>query len=58
MDWIAQQNADLTIARVRHLFNTNARADANKLEANLAVKLFANASQQLIIEDALHKHCN
>ena len=30
-DWIAKQNAEPTIARVIHLLNVNARADADEL---------------------------
>ena len=57
-DWIAQQSADPTIARVIHLLNANARADADELEANPALKAFADVWPQLVIEDALSKHCN
>ena len=57
-DWIAQQIADPTIARVVHLLNANARADADELEANPALKAFADVWQQQVIEDALLKHCN
>ena len=57
-DWIAQQSADPTIARVIHLLNANARADVDELEENPALKAFADAWPQLVIEDALLKHCN
>ena len=57
-DWIAQQSADPTIARVIHLLNANARADTDELEANPALKAFADVWPQLVIEDALFKHCN
>ena len=51
-DWIAQQSGDPTIAQVIHILITNARADADELEANPALKAFANAWPQLVIEDA------
>ena len=43
-DWIAQQNADPTIAREIHLLIANARADADELEANPALKAFADVA--------------
>ena len=43
VDWIAQQNADTTIARVIDLLNANARADADELKPNPALKPFADA---------------
>ena len=55
-DWIAQQSADPTLVRLIHLLNTNARADADELEANPALKAFADAWPQLVIENALLKH--
>ena len=58
VDWIAQQSADPSIARVIHLLNVNARADADELEANLTMKPFADAWPQLVVEDALLNHCN
>ena len=58
VDWIAQQSANPTIARVIHLLNVNARADADELEANPTLKLFAIAWPQLVVEDALLKHFN
>ena len=58
VDWIAQQSADPTIARVIHLLNINARADADEIEANPSLKPFADAWPQLVGEDALLKHCN
>ena len=58
VDWIAQQSDDSTIARVIHLRNANARADADELEANPALKSFADAWHQFVVEDALLKHCN
>ena len=36
----------------------NARADTDELEANPALKAFADAWPQLVIKDALFKHCN
>ena len=57
-DWVAQQSADATIARVIQLLNTNARTDANELEANPALKQFADVWNQLVVESALLKHCN
>ena len=57
-DWIAQQSADPTIARVIHLLNANACVDADDLEANPSLKAFADVWPQLVIEDALLKHCN
>ena len=57
-DWIAHQSVDITIARVIHLLNANARADADELEANPALKAFADVWPQLVIENALLKHCN
>ena len=57
-DWIAQQSADPTIARVIHLLNANAHADAAELEANPALKAFVDVWPQFLIEDALLKHCN
>ena len=56
-DWIAQQSADQTNARVIHLLTVNARADADELEANPAPKAFADVWSQLIIKAALLKHC-
>ena len=53
-----QQSADPTIARVIHLLNANARADADELEANPALKVFADVWPQLVIVDTLLKHCN
>ena len=55
-DWIAQQSADPTIAQVIHPMNANARADADELQGNPALKAFADAWPQLVIEDALLKH--
>ena len=52
-DWIAQPSADLTIVRVIHLLNANALADADELEANPALKAFADVCPQLVIEDGL-----
>ena len=43
VDWIAQHSADLIIARVIHLLNVNARADADELETNSKLKSFADA---------------
>ena len=57
-DWIAKQSADLTIARVVNILNANARADADELEANPALKASVDVWPQLAIEDALLKHCN
>ena len=57
-DCIAQQSVEQTIARVIHLLNANLRADADELEANPALKAFANLWPQLVIKDALLKHCN
>ena len=58
IDWVAQQSGDATIARVIHLLNNNARVDADELEANPALKPYADAWQQLTIEDGLLKHFN
>ena len=38
--------------------NANARADADELEANFALKPFAYVLNELVVEDALLKHCN
>ena len=57
-DWIAQQSADPTIARVVHLLNAYSRADADELEVNPTLKAFADVWPHLVIEDALLKHCN
>ena len=38
--------------------NANTRADADELEANSALKAFADVWPQLVITDALLKHCN
>ena len=56
--WIAQQSADPTIARVIHFLNANALADADELKANPVLKAFAEVWSQLVVEDALLKHCN
>ena len=58
VDWIAQQSADATISRVTQLLNPNARANADELEANPALKPFADVWNQLVVEDARLKHCN
>ena len=58
IDWIAQQSADATTARVIQLLSANARADADELEANPVLKPFADVWNQLVVEDALLKHCN
>ena len=42
IDWIAQQSADATIASVLLLLNANLRADTDELEANPALKPFAD----------------
>ena len=42
IDWVPQQKADATVKRVIQLLNTNARADADALEANPALKQFAD----------------
>ena len=57
-DRIAQKSADPPLARVIHLLNANARADADELEKNPALKAFASVLQQLVIKDSLLKHCN
>ena len=57
-DWVVQQNADATISRVIQHLNASARPDANKLEADPTLKLFADVWNQLTVEDALLKHCN
>ncbi len=57
-DKIAQKSADPTIARVIHFLNADARADADELKANLALKAFADVWSQLVIDDALLTHCN
>ena len=57
-DWIVQQSADPTIARVVHRLNQNARADADELEADLSLKAFADVWPQFVIENALLKYCN
>ena len=41
-DWIAQQSAYPTIARVTHFLIANSRTAANELEANHALKAFAD----------------
>ena len=38
--------------------HANARVDAEELEANPALKAFADVGPQLVNEDALLKHCN
>ena len=58
VDWIAQQSADATIFRVTQLFNVNARADVDELEANPALKPYVDVWNQLVVEDELLKHCN
>ena len=57
-DWAAQQRADTTISRVVQLLNADARPEANELEANPTLKSFVDAWSQLLVEDALLKHCN
>ena len=57
-DWVVQQNADATIARVIQLLNAGARPDANELEADPTLKPFADVWNQLTVEDALLKDCN
>ena len=58
IDWISQQSADATIACVIQLLSANARADADELEANPALKTFADVWNQLLVDGALLKHCN
>ena len=43
IDWVVQQSADAIIVRVIHLLNNNARVDADELEANPALKPYADA---------------
>ena len=38
--------------------NANTRANADELEANPQLKPFADVWNQLVVEDALLKHCN
>ena len=57
-DWAAQQSADTTISRVIQLLNANARPDANELEANPSLKSLVDVWSQLVVENALLKHCN
>ena len=57
-DCDALQSADATIARVIQLLNTNTRADADALEANPALKQFADVWNQLVFESALLQNCN
>ena len=40
------------------LLNASARVDADKIEANPALKPIANVWNQLVIDNALLKHCN
>ena len=55
---MAQKSADPTIARVIHLLNANEPVDADELVEHPALKAFADVWPQLVIKDALLKHCN
>ena len=57
-DWAAKQRADTTNYRVLQLLNANARPDADELEVNPTLKSFIDAWSQLVVKDALLKHCN
>ena len=57
-DLAAQQRADTTISRVVQLLNVNAGPDADALDANSTLKSFVDAWSQVVVENALLKHCN
>ena len=56
-DWAAQQRVDTTINRIVQLLNENAHPYADELEANPPLKSFLDTWSQLVVEDALLKHC-
>jgi len=57
-DWLAEQRANPTIARVVHLLRHNERLTDEKLLADLLLEQYASVLPQLVVESELLKHVN
>ena len=57
-DWVTQQSTDSTISCIIQLLNKQAHPNADEIEVNPALKLYSDVWSQLVVEDALLKHCN
>ena len=57
-DWLAEQRADPTIARVLQLLNHKSKPNADDIDVDPALKHYVDVWNQLVVESGLLKHCN